>query len=157
MYIIQHCFICRPSDSTVSEDRTQNCCNFGIDSVTGTWVPTLCCSVLDKAGEHQRQRCCGRQASRRPRPHLDHHPLLPGSGDHCACARLLYYSLAQCGKWDGHRVHRNGGWLISCACASYCAILLRNFGKWAGHGAHREGGWLISCACASYRAIFCAM
>jgi hypothetical protein len=52
----------------------------------GTGVQTLCCSVLDKAGEHQRQRCCGREAGRRPRPHLDHHPLLPGSGDLCACA-----------------------------------------------------------------------
>jgi hypothetical protein len=34
MYFIQHCFVCRPSDSTVSEDagiepRT-DCCDFGI-------------------------------------------------------------------------------------------------------------------------------
>ncbi len=33
-YVPQHCFICRPSDSTVSEDaawhRTQDCCNFDI-------------------------------------------------------------------------------------------------------------------------------
>ncbi len=37
MYVIQHCFVCRPSDSTVSEDagdRTQDCCDFGIDSQT---------------------------------------------------------------------------------------------------------------------------
>jgi hypothetical protein len=33
MYFIQHCFMGRPSDSTVSEDacwdRTQDCCDFG--------------------------------------------------------------------------------------------------------------------------------
>jgi hypothetical protein len=38
MYLIQHCFICRPSDSTVSEDacmdRAQDCCDFGSDSQT---------------------------------------------------------------------------------------------------------------------------
>ncbi len=31
MYTIQHCFICRPSDSTVLEDagiETQDCCDF---------------------------------------------------------------------------------------------------------------------------------
>jgi hypothetical protein len=32
MYVIQHCFICRPSDSTVSVDRAQDYCDFGIDS-----------------------------------------------------------------------------------------------------------------------------
>ncbi len=34
-YIIQHCFICRPSGSTVSEDagiEPRDCCYFGIDS-----------------------------------------------------------------------------------------------------------------------------
>jgi hypothetical protein len=32
---IQHCFICRPSDSTVSDrDRTQDICDFGIGSQT---------------------------------------------------------------------------------------------------------------------------
>ncbi len=37
MYIIQHCFICRPSDTTVLEDagiETQERCDFGIDSQT---------------------------------------------------------------------------------------------------------------------------
>jgi hypothetical protein len=38
MYVIQHCFICRPSDSTVSEDAgiepMQDCCDFSIDSQT---------------------------------------------------------------------------------------------------------------------------
>jgi hypothetical protein len=37
MYVIQHLFICRPSDSTVSEDariKTKDCCDFGIDSQT---------------------------------------------------------------------------------------------------------------------------
>jgi len=32
MYIIQHCFMCRPSDSTLSEGaeiKTQHCCNIG--------------------------------------------------------------------------------------------------------------------------------
>jgi hypothetical protein len=36
MYVIQHCYICCPLDSTVSEDAgiepMQDCCNFGIDS-----------------------------------------------------------------------------------------------------------------------------
>jgi hypothetical protein len=37
MYCIQHCFICRPSDSTVSEDagiEPRNVANFGIGSQT---------------------------------------------------------------------------------------------------------------------------
>ncbi len=37
MYVIQHCFIWRPSDFTVSDgcwNRTQDCCDFGIDSQT---------------------------------------------------------------------------------------------------------------------------
>ncbi len=33
-YCIQHCFICRPSDSIVSEDPTQDCCDLGIGSQT---------------------------------------------------------------------------------------------------------------------------
>ena len=33
----------------------------------------------DKAGEHQRQRRGGREARRGTWPHLDHHPVLPGS------------------------------------------------------------------------------
>jgi hypothetical protein len=33
MYVIQHCFICRLSDYSVSEDAG-NCCYFGIDSQT---------------------------------------------------------------------------------------------------------------------------
>ncbi len=40
MYDIQHCFICRPSDSTVSEDagidRTQVSWDYGIGSVRGS-------------------------------------------------------------------------------------------------------------------------
>ncbi len=32
MYCIQHCFICRPSDSTVSEDAGIDYCDFGIGS-----------------------------------------------------------------------------------------------------------------------------
>jgi hypothetical protein len=37
MNVIQHCFICRPADSTVSGgcwDRTQGCCDFGTESQT---------------------------------------------------------------------------------------------------------------------------
>ncbi len=38
MYVIQHCFICHPSDSTVSEeagiDPRTACYDFGIDSQT---------------------------------------------------------------------------------------------------------------------------
>jgi hypothetical protein len=37
MPVIQNCFICRPSDSTVSGgcwDLTQDCCDLGIDSQT---------------------------------------------------------------------------------------------------------------------------
>ncbi len=35
MYCVQHCFIYRPSDSTVL-DRTQDCCDYdiGIDTLT---------------------------------------------------------------------------------------------------------------------------
>jgi hypothetical protein len=39
MYIIQHCFICHSSDSTVSEDTgTQDCCDFGIDRRSNHWA-----------------------------------------------------------------------------------------------------------------------
>jgi hypothetical protein len=31
-YFIQHCFICRPSDSGGAWERTQDCCDFGIGS-----------------------------------------------------------------------------------------------------------------------------
>jgi hypothetical protein len=42
MYVIQHCLICRPSDFTVSEDRTQDCCDFGIASQTlSTWLDLI--------------------------------------------------------------------------------------------------------------------
>jgi hypothetical protein len=36
VYVIQHCFICRPSDSTMLEDAGSNpgCCDFGINSQT---------------------------------------------------------------------------------------------------------------------------
>jgi hypothetical protein len=33
-YFIYHCFIYRPSDTTVKEDRTQDCCDLGIDRQT---------------------------------------------------------------------------------------------------------------------------
>jgi hypothetical protein len=34
MYCIEYCFICRPSNSIVLEDRTQDSCDFGISSQT---------------------------------------------------------------------------------------------------------------------------
>jgi hypothetical protein len=34
MYVIQHCYICRPSDSTVSEDAGMAPNDFDIDSQT---------------------------------------------------------------------------------------------------------------------------
>jgi hypothetical protein len=34
MYCIQHCFICRPSDSPVSEDAGIDYCDFGIGGQT---------------------------------------------------------------------------------------------------------------------------
>jgi hypothetical protein len=47
MYVIQHPFICRPSDTTVSEDagiEPRICCDFGIDSQTlylTTWLDLI--------------------------------------------------------------------------------------------------------------------
>jgi hypothetical protein len=93
-----HIFI-SSSGSGSSSDFLTSYGSYGSGSCSGstTEFKTLCCPVLDKVGEHQRQRCGGRQAGRRPRPHLDHHPLFPGSGDHCAHAQsTVPFSFAVC-------------------------------------------------------------
>jgi hypothetical protein len=58
MFFIQHCFICRPSDSTVSENagidhRTQNCCDFDIG------CQTLSSTQLDLIHLYSYNRCGG--------------------------------------------------------------------------------------------------
>jgi len=48
-YFIQHCLICRPSDSTVSEgcwDRTLECCDFGIGSSITSRLDLIRVSIL---------------------------------------------------------------------------------------------------------------
>ncbi len=58
MYLIQHCFSCRPSDSTVSENagidhRTQDFCDFGIG------CQTLSSTQLDLIHLYSYNRCGG--------------------------------------------------------------------------------------------------